>query len=100
MIETSAERASMFSGWGVATTASGATINGHFDDEDAADIGLSGTAPVFTALREDLEAASVAVHSILTIVNHTGRAVGSFRVAVWQPQDDGEVITLRLEKQP
>jgi len=98
MVESDAEREAFFTDWGIASIA-GATVPGLFDREDSFEVGVSGSLPTFLANRATLAAASVGVGSVFDdIINHTGESVGSWRVAVWQPQDDGEVIQLQLER--
>ena len=99
MIESARERATFFDGHDSAVTAAGVSIPGHFEDPDGADLELSGSAPTFLATRLSLADASVAIDSVLTITTHTGRAMGAYRVAVWLPDGDGEIVLLRLDKQ-
>ena len=91
----------MFEGWDTASIG-GVSVAGHCDEEGAEDLNMAGTMPVFRATREALAGLSppAGVNTIIdTITTQTGRVVGPWRVAVWRPQDDGEIVNMQLEAQ-
>lgn len=99
MIESARERAGLLRGKDYAVTTDGVTILGIFDEPDGADLDLSGQGPTFLATRLALANAAVFIDTVLTIYTHAGRALGNYRVAVWSPEDDGEFILMRLDKE-
>lgn len=100
MIESAAEREALTAAWGdVATTAAGASVRGQFDEPQAEDLLIEGTAPTFLASLTELEGASVAIGTDITsVATFDGRTRGPFRVVRWQAVEDGAFIQIALQQ--
>ena len=100
MIESAAEREALTAAWGdIATTVAGARVRGQFDEPQAEDLLVEGTAPTFLASLTELTTASVGNGTELTTVTtYDGRTRGPFRVARWQVESDGAFVTVGLQQ--
>ncbi len=98
--ETAAERAALTEAWGdTATTDTGASVRGQYN-EPSADVSLmQARAPEFIASLAALEAASVAVGVTLsTVTTFAGRTLGPFKVISWDRAEDGNFVTIGLQQ--
>lgn len=96
--ETAAERVMLDEAWGdTAYTDTGFRICGRYDDPQAEDLLVEGTAPTFGASLAALKAANVSIGSTFSsVTTQDGRTLGPFVVVRWQSEEDGAFILLAL----
>ena len=100
MIETAAEREALTSLWGDVLHAGSARVRGQFDEPQAEDLLIEGTAPVFMASRAEFAAAGVTLNSTVdSVTTYDGRTRGPFLVTRWQSEEDGAFVTVALQQQ-
>lgn len=98
MIETAEERAALAAVWEDVASVGTFTIPGQYDEPQAEDLLVEGTAPTFLAQRSVLDAAGVTYHTTIdSVTTHDGRTRGPFTVVRWQSQDDGAFVVLGLQ---
>lgn len=98
MIETAEERAALAGVWEDSASVGTSTIPGQYDEPQAEDLLVEGTAPTFLAQRSALEAAGVTYQTTVdSVTTHDGRTRGPFTVVRWMSQDDGAFVMLGLQ---
>ena len=90
VFETDAEREALTAAWGDCAAVGSFTVRGQYEEPQAEDLLVEGTAPTFLASLAELEAASVAIGTIFdSVTTFDGRSRGPFRVVRWP--DSGNV---------
>ena len=98
LFETDAERAALTEAWGdTATTDAGAIVCGQYDDPQAEDLLIEGTAPTFMSSLAAFQAASVSIGTTFSsVVTQDRRKLGPFTVVRWQSEEDGAFVRVML----
>lgn len=98
-METAAERRSMADAWGDKATIGAVTIPGQFEQPQAEDQLVEGTAPEFIAYDADLRDAAITRGTIIDRVTRAdGQVFGPFKIVRWRSLGDGTDIALGLEQ--
>ena len=98
-METARERRGLASFAGEIATVGTFKVPGHYEEPQAEDQLVEGTAPTFLTSRSELAAASVTIGTTVdSIQTQDGRTVGPFRVTRWQVEDDGAFIVIALQQ--
>ena len=98
--ETDAERELLTAAWGDRAAVGASVVRGQYDEPQAEDLLVEGTAPTFLASLAELGAASVGIGTTInSVTTHDGRTRGPFLVVRWQVADDGAFVLLGLQQQ-
>ena len=98
-METARERAGLAGFSGEFANVGAVTVSGHYEEPQAEDQLVEGTAPTFLTARGFLEAASITIGTTIdSIQTQDGRTVGPFKVVRWQVVEDGAFVNLALQQ--
>lgn len=98
VFETAREREALTAAWGDYAAVGAFTVRGQYDEPQAEDLLVEGTAPTFQASLAELNAASVSIGTTFdSVTTFDGRTRGPFQVVRWQVIEDGAFIQLGLQ---
>ena len=101
VFETAVEREALASVWEDSALVGTTRIPGQYDEPQAEDLLVEGTAPTFLAARAHLEAIPVTAGpggtTIDSVTTHDGRTRGPYRVVRYASLDDGAFVLLGLQ---
>ena len=98
--ETDQERAALTESWGDTASIAGRALHGLYDEPQAEDLLMQGTAPTFQSSLSELQRVSVTLGTTIdSVTTFDRRTRGPFTVVRWNVIEDGAFILLGLQQQ-